>query len=139
MGALTDRIIANNLIGRTNLVNKGVEVSENATNLEIMQKIADVTGGIEYTSIVYNDDDTITLTDTDGIEHTMVCEYDGDKLIGATYDGKAIELTYNGDDLVGIGEIMVDVRNAPATASYPPTWFTFKADVEPMGTVERID
>ena len=95
--------------------------------------------GVVYTNIVYNDDDTITLTDTDGIEHTIVCEYDGDKLIGVTFDGEAVELTYNDDELVGIGEAAVDMKDAPVTTSYPPTWFTFKVDVEPMGTVERID
>lgn len=67
---------------------------------------------IKYTNIVYNDDNTITLTDIDGVEHTIVCEYDGDKLIGATYDGADIGLTYEGDALVGVDGALVDLSNA---------------------------
>lgn len=69
-------------------------------------------GGIECTSIVYNDDDTITLTDMDGNEHIIVCEYDGDKLMSATYDGKVVELAYTNDSLVGVGGTVVDLTNA---------------------------
>jgi hypothetical protein len=97
---------------------------------------------VEYSSISYNDDDTITLIDTDGNEHTIVCEYDGDKLVSATYDDKAIDLTYEGEALVGVDGASVDLSNAKVSGgsiSYPPTWFTFEANVEPTGSVERID
>lgn len=70
-------------------------------------------GGATYTNIVYNNDDTITLTDTDGVVHTMSCTYEDGKLIGVTYDGKAVDLTYNGDALVKVGKTAVDVANAP--------------------------
>jgi hypothetical protein len=66
-------------------------------------------GGIEYSNIVYNEDDTVTLTDTDGNEHTIVCEYEGDKLIGATYDDENIDLIYSGDNLVGIDGLTIDL------------------------------
>ena len=73
-------------------------------------------GGTEYTSIVYNTDNTVTLTDKDGVIHTMSCTYADGKLIGVTYDGKAVDLTYNGDALVKVGKTSVDVANAPATS-----------------------
>ena len=81
-------------------------------------------GGVTYTSIVYNTDNTITLTDTDGVVHTMVCTYDGaGKLVSASYDNDGISLTYEGDVLVKVGGTAVDVGNAP---NEPVT--TIKAD-----------
>ena len=108
-----------NALGRTNLAEKGVELSETATTYEIMSKIAEIVsggGGVTYTSIVYNTDNTVTLTDKDGAVHTMSCTYENGKLIGVAYDGKAVDLTYNGDALVKVGKTAVDVANAPATS-----------------------
>lgn len=99
-----------NALGRQNLSDKGVVVAETATTYEIMNAIAEVSGGggTEYSSIVYNEDDTITLTDKDGIDHTMVCTYDdAGKLVAVNYDGKSVELTYEGDKLDGIGGVDV--------------------------------
>jgi hypothetical protein len=73
----------------------------------------DVIIGADYTNIVYNEDNTITLTDKDGVEHTMSCTYEDGKLIGVTYDGKSIALTYDDDLLVKVGKTAVDVANAP--------------------------
>ena len=113
-----------NALGRTNLAEKGVKLSETATTYDIMSKIAEVSGGgTEYTSIVYNTDNTVTLTDKDGVVHTMSCIYGDGKLIGVTYDGKAVELTYNGDALVKVGNTVVDMANVP---KQPLT--TIKAD-----------
>ena len=83
----------------------------------------DVTIGADYTNIVYNEDDTITLTDKDGVEHTMECEYTDGKLTSVKYDGKADKLTYDGDVLVKVGKTAVDIENAPTE---PQT--TVKAD-----------
>lgn len=97
-----------NALGRQNLTDKGVDVSADATTYEIMQSIADVSGGgTSYTSIVFNEDRTVILTDVDGIEHTMVCDYDVDKLVAIIYDGTEIPLTYDGDDLTKIGNTEV--------------------------------
>lgn len=121
MNILSEKIIAANTLGKTNLIEKGVTLFEDATTYEIMQGIADVpssgggSSGIEYTSIAYNDDDTITLIDTNGNEHTIVCEYDGDKLVSATYDDKTIELTYEDENLVGVGGTVVDLTSAHLT------------------------
>ncbi len=93
-----------NALGRTNLADKGVELPETATTYEIMQGIGDVSsGGSQYTSIVYNEDNTVTLIDTGGVEHTMICEYTDGKLVTVSYDGKSVELTYDGDVLVNVG------------------------------------
>lgn len=70
-------------------------------------------GGMVYTNIVYNDDNTVTLTDKDGVDHTMVCEYTDGVLSGLTYDGKSVELTYEEDALVNIGTVEVDMANVP--------------------------
>lgn len=79
----------------------------------IISKTADVSsvGGVQYTSIIYSDDDTITLTGIDGIAHIMTCTYEDDKLIGVTYDGKPIELTYK-DKVIKVGKTMVDLEGA---------------------------
>jgi len=70
------------------------------------------TGGISYKSITYNNDDTITLIDTDDTEHTMACTYDAaGVLVGLTYDGEAVELSYEGDNLVGVGGTTIDLTN----------------------------
>ena len=73
----------------------------------------DVIIGADYTNIVYNEDDTITLTDKDGVEHTMECEYTDGKLTSVKYDGKAVKLTYDGDVLVKVGKTAVDMANVP--------------------------
>ena len=102
-----------NALGRTNLSEKGVELPETATTYEIMSKIAEIVsggGGVSYTNIVYNTDNTVTLTDKDGVIHTMVCTYDdAGKLVSASYDGKGVELTYDGDLLVKVGETAIDL------------------------------
>jgi N-acetylneuraminic acid mutarotase len=72
-------------------------------------------GGAVYESIVYNEDNTITLTDKNGVVHTMECEYTDGKTTSVKYDGKAIELAYDGDVLVKVGGTVVDVNNAPAS------------------------
>ena len=128
---LKTKILNANTLGRTNLTDKGVEIAETATTYEIMSKIAEISGGgVEYTSIVYNTDNTVTLTDKDGVIHTMSCTYEGGKLIGVTYDGEQIELTYNGDVLTKVGNTAVDMGNAPKE---PLT--TIKADSSAVVTI----
>lgn len=79
---------------------------------DMPQAILDIVsgGGVTYTNIVYNEDDTITLTDKDGVIHTMECEYTDGKLTSVKYDGKAIELTYDGDVLIKVGKTAVNVN-----------------------------
>ena len=70
-------------------------------------------GGIQYTDIVYNDDNTVTLTDTLGVEHTISCVYENNRLLSITYDGKEVVTVYDNGELVSVGETEVDVANAP--------------------------
>lgn len=109
---LKEQIENANALGIQNLSDKGVDISASATTYEIMQSIADVQGGgAEYTSIVFSENNTITLTDTGGVVHTMVCDYAEGKLVSASYDGKEISLTYDGEDLIGVGGTVVNLSN----------------------------
>jgi hypothetical protein len=93
-------------------------------------------GGVTYTNIVYNEDNTITLTDKDGVIHTMECEYADGKLTSVKYDGKAVELTYDDDVLVKIGKTAVDVANAQISGIEPlDHTVTFMVDGEPYEVV----
>lgn len=112
-----------NALGRQNLTEKGVEISENATTFDIMTAIAEISGsgggdviiGADYTNIVYNEDNTITLTDKDGVVYTMECEYTDGKLTSVKYDGKKVNLTYDDDVLVKVGKTAVDLGDAPSS------------------------
>ena len=77
-------------------------------------------GGTEYTDIVFGEDNTIILTDTDGNQHTMECVYEDKKIKKLVYDGVDIDLTYDGDNLVAIGGTEVDLSNAPVNESVAP-------------------
>ena len=82
---------------------------------EMASAISGISSGTEYTNIVYNEDNTVTLTDKDGVVHRMSCTYENGKLTGVNYDGKAVDLTYNGDVLVNVGNTVVDMSNAKST------------------------
>ena len=69
--------------------------------------------GVQYTDIIYNDDDTVTLIDTNGNEHIIACTYENNRLMSMTYDGKEVMTIYDYGDLVAVGETEVDVANAP--------------------------
>ncbi len=123
-----------NALGRQNLTDKGIEVNGTETTYQLMQMIADISGGgASYTSIVYNEDDTVTLIDTEGITHTMACTYEDGKLISVTYDGKAIELVYEGEELKSIGKTDIDLSNAPQTSTP-----TIKGDVSASIMIPKV-
>ncbi len=107
-----------NALGIANLTGKGVEIPGSATTYEIMQSIAQIIGGgVRYTDIVYNTDDTITLTDADGAEHTMACGYEEGKLVSISFDGKPVELTYLNSTLEKIGRTNINLNNADTDVS----------------------
>lgn len=131
-----------NALGRQNLTEKGVEVEATATTYDIMTAIAEISGGggVQYTDITYNEDNTITLTDKDGVEHAMSCNYEDGKLIGVTYDGKAVKLTYDGDVLSKVGKTAVDMANAQTSGIEPlDHTVTFMVDGEPYEVVSVKD
>lgn len=111
------------LIDKLSAIGDAIREKNGTTDLiplaDMPQAILDIVsgdGGIgestEYKSITYNDDDTITLIGKDDSEHTMVCTYEGKKLVGVKYDGKAIRLGYKNDALNSVGTTAVDLSNA---------------------------
>lgn len=110
-----------NALGVANLNEKGVIIPNTSTTYEIMQSIAKISGGggdivigADCTNIVYNNDDTITLTDKDGTTHTLVCTYESGKLVGVTYDGRKIDLLYDSAWLDKVGKTDVDLEKIPS-------------------------
>ena len=74
-------------------------------------------GGVLYTDIEYKDDNTVILTEEDGIQHTIRCVYSEDKLQTLYYDETEISLTYNDEgELVKIGDTIVDMSIAPVSS-----------------------
>lgn len=73
--------------------------------------------GIEYKSIIYNEDDTITLIDADDVEHTVSCIYEDGKITSVTLDDEEIKLSYNGDDLVAVDNVATDLSNVPKNST----------------------
>lgn len=125
--ALTDKLTA---IGDAIREKNGT--TEPVPLKDMPQAILDIVsgGGVQYESIIYNEDNTITLTDKDGNEHTMGCEYSEEgKLVGISYDGEELELAYDGDTLVRVGGAMVDLANAQ-TSAFEPLDHTVKFIVE---------
>ena len=70
-----------------------------------------------YKSIVYNEDNTITLIDNEDVEHTVSCIYEDDAIVAITLDNKIINLNYNDDGLVSVEGTATDLNNAPITKS----------------------
>ena len=117
------------LIDKLSAIGSAIREKNGTTDLiplaDMPQAILDIVsgGGASYTSITYNADDTITLVEKDGTEHTMVCTYEDDRLISVAYDGKAIDLVYEGDVLKSVGKTDIDLSDAPKTMAT-----TIKAD-----------
>lgn len=75
-------------------------------------------GGITYTDIVANEDDTLTLIDIEGVSHTLIPTYDDNGAITAvTMDGIAADLTYTDNALVAIGNTTTDFNNVTVDAA----------------------
>lgn len=135
-----------NALGIKNLKEKGVGLFSSGiiTTYDIMEAISMIIvggdSGIEYTDITYNEDNTITLTDTGGVVHTMECEYTDGKLTSVKYDGKAVALTYDGDVLVKVGKTAVDLTNAQSSGIQPlDHTVTFTVEGEPYEVVSVKD
>ena len=92
--------------------------------------------GTEYTNIEFKEDNTIELTDTDGVVHTMECEYTDGKLTSVKYDGNSVALKYEGDALVGVGETVVDLSGVEDSGvKLLDNTVTFTVDGEPYEIV----
>jgi hypothetical protein len=72
--------------------------------------------GLVYTDLVYNDDGSITLTDDEGQEHIMECEYVDGRLEKVKIDGDILDAIYeeNTDKLIKLGDINIEVGDYPS-------------------------
>ncbi len=135
------------LIDKLSAIGDAIREKNGITDLiplaDMPQAILDIVsggGGIvestEYLSVTYNDDDTITLIDKEGTEHTMVCTYQGDKLVDVKYDGKTVRLSYKDDALNRVGNTAVDFANAKTSSGASLDHIvTFTVDGEPYEIV----
>jgi hypothetical protein len=130
--SLKSKIENANKLGRENLTKKYVKVEDSETTHEIMKHIEEIEQNVylpenptpeeptpeepfippvfEYKNVIYNSDNTISFIDKDDLEHTMKCTYENGKMIEIDFDGGNIELLYDGDELVGIGDTIIDLR-----------------------------
>ena len=97
----------------------------------------------DFENITYNEsDNTITLIERDGTEHTILCTYENDMLIFASYDGEEINLGYENDDLVSIGGTVIDLSKSNLSNSVVTSLdhtVTFLADGKPYEVVSVTD
>ena len=116
-----------NAIGIKNLADKGVSFAGfSPTTYEIMQGIADIIrdggddsgGGVQYTSIMFNDDDTIFLIDSEGNNHTMSYAYEDDKLKTITYDGVDVPVEYVEELLSKVGSTNIILAQSQVDRLY---------------------
>ena len=70
---------------------------------------------LNYKSIKYNDDNSITLIDHEDIEHTITCNYENGNMKSINFDGNYISIDYNEDILEGVGTIELDLSSAPTS------------------------
>jgi hypothetical protein len=72
--------------------------------------------GPVYTNLVYNDDGSITLTDDEGQEHIMECEYVDGRLERIMIDEDVLDAIYeeDTDKLVKLGDMDIDVEEYPS-------------------------
>ena len=69
-----------------------------------------------YSDLVYNDDGSITLTDNEGQEHIMECEYVDGRLEKVKIDGNVLDAIYeeDTDKLIKLGDINIEVGDYPS-------------------------
>lgn len=73
-------------------------------------------GGISYSSITYNSDNTITLKDAEGQEYTLSFNYIDGKVQNIKLDGLVTNVIYEGDNLIQLGDAQVNLIKAPKPA-----------------------
>jgi hypothetical protein len=110
------------LIERLKAIGDAIRQKNGTTDLiplkNMPQAILDIVSGDgrEYTDMIYNNDDTILFTDTEGVKHTMTCVYyDDGKLDTIIYDNETIKLFYENDVLKKIGDTHIDLGDSLPT------------------------
>jgi hypothetical protein len=128
------------LIDKLSAIGNAIREKNGTTELiplvDMPQAILDIVsgGGVEYSNITYNDDNTITLIETNGTEHTMACVYEDDKLVSVSYDNKEVSVNYK-DDKMYIGDTVVDLSNVEDSGALLDYTVTFTVDGEPYEIV----
>jgi hypothetical protein len=133
--SLVDKINSVNEFGIAQLAAHGVEIPspptlypappdpDLITTYDIMAAISMISsgggGGIEYTSITCNEDNTITLVDVEGVTHNMSYNLTDDKITSITFDGTTMVLQYDGDALTKLNAIELDFKNIPDAPDVP--------------------
>ena len=112
-------------IGKENLEEKGVVLDDDASLLRVIQNIKNISqsggsGSLSYDSISYGKDpdgnDALILED-DGVTYYAACKYENGKLKSIIHQGQTIELQYDGDKLINIGDTEIDLSGAPTNGS----------------------
>lgn len=133
--SLVDKINSVNEFGIAQLAAHGVEIPspptlypappdpDLITTYDIMAAISMISsgggGGIEYTSITCNEDNTITLVDVEGTTHNMSYSLTDGKITSITFDGTTMVLQYDGDALIKLNAIELDFKNIPDVPDTP--------------------
>lgn len=131
--SLVDKINSVNEFGIAQLAAHGVGISpaqrpdssdpDQITTYDIMAAISMISssggGGIAYTSITCNADNTITLVDVEGVTHNMSYNLTDDKITSITFDGTTMVLQYDGDALTKLNAIELDFKNIPDVPDVP--------------------
>lgn len=87
--------------------------SINAQNFpeEILELSIGDGNSVNYVKVIWNEDDTISFVDTDGITHLMDCKYEDDKITEVIYNNEKIGINYKNDDLILINDTEIDLNN----------------------------
>ena len=85
---------------------------------------------IQYKSITYNTDNTITLIDSEDVEHTMSCTYEDGKITSITLDNEEIKLSYDGDSLIAIEDTVMDLSKTPINSETSNPMFKSNPNAE---------
>jgi hypothetical protein len=112
--------------------------SINAQNFpkEILELSIGDSDSVNYVKVIWNEDDTISFVDTDGITHLMDCKYEDDKITEVIYNNEKIGINYKNDDLILINDTEIDLSKLKIESYIEQyTSITYKED----DTIELLD
>ena len=90
----------------------GQSISTNSISIPIFHSAifsSDRDNVAKYASIIYNEDNSMTLIEHNGIAHTLNLEYENGKIISAQFDRGGIKIKYENDELVEINGMSIDL------------------------------
>ncbi len=88
---------------------ESVAIGELVDKLAEAMNNADSGISIEYKSIIYNEDDTVTLIDNNNVEHIISCTYEDGKIVAITLDDEEIKLSYDGNKLIAVEDTEINL------------------------------